>query len=83
MKKAACHLFDSAVDSFSDSVLRWQVCVGLFMVNSSLNKVRIEFSGVIFASTIGAEKVDSFPSYDFSSSDISLKYIECFIFGFL
>jgi hypothetical protein len=83
VKKAACHLFDCAVDSFSDSILRWRVCIGLFMVNSPLNEVRIEFGRVIFASTISAEKVDSFPSYDFGLSDIGLECIKRSVFGFL
>jgi hypothetical protein len=83
VKKAACHLFNCAVDSFSNSILRWRVRVGLFMVNSPLNEVRIEFGRVVFASTISAEKVDLFPSYDFGSSDIGLECIKCFVFGFL
>jgi hypothetical protein len=83
VKKAASHFLDCVVDSFGNSVLRWCVHVGLFIVDSLLNEVHLEFRGVIFTSAISADKVDSFSSNDFSSSDVGLECIKCFIFGFM
>jgi hypothetical protein len=83
MKKAAFYFLDCVVDLFGNSVLRWCVHVGLFMVDSLLNEVHLEFRGVIFTSTISADKVDSFSGDNFSSSDVGLECIKCFIFGFL
>jgi hypothetical protein len=50
VKEASCHFLDCAVDSFGNSVLRWCVCIGFFMIDSLLNKVRLEFRGFVFAS---------------------------------
>jgi hypothetical protein len=33
---------DCAVDSFGNSILRWHVCIGFFMMDSLLNKVHLE-----------------------------------------
>jgi hypothetical protein len=53
------------------------------MMDSLLNKVRLEFRGFIFASPIRAIEVDSFSGDGFGSSDVGLESGESFIFGFL
>jgi hypothetical protein len=83
VKEALCHFLDCVVDSFGNSVLRWCVCVGFFMMDSLLNKVHLEFGGFIFASAIRANEVDSFSGDGFGSSDVGLESGESFIFGFL
>jgi hypothetical protein len=84
VRKALCHFLDCVVDSFGNSILRWCVHdIGFFMMNSLLNKICLEFGGFIFPSAICVNKVDSFSSDGFSSSDVGLKSIEGFIFGFL
>jgi hypothetical protein len=83
VKEASCHFLDCAVDLFSNSVLRWCVRIGFFMMDSLLNKVRLEFRGFVFASAIRANEVDSFSSDGFGSSNVGLESIESFVFGFL
>jgi hypothetical protein len=83
VKKASCHFLDYAVDSFGNSVLRWCVCVGFFMMDSLLNKVHLEFRGFVFTSTVRANEVDSFSGDGFSLSDVGLESVESFVFGFL
>jgi hypothetical protein len=82
VKKALCYFLDCAVDSFGNSILRWCVHVGFFMMDSLLNKVRLEFRGFVFASTIRANEVDSFSGDGSGSSDVGLESIESFVFGF-
>jgi hypothetical protein len=42
VKKASCHFLDCVVDLFDNSVLRWRVHIGFFMMDFLLNKVCLE-----------------------------------------